>query len=58
MAPPDRQLRPQFSQPVRQILSMLMVLGLSGSGVFVALPQVLSSISGLAGYWDTGLSAG
>ncbi len=41
MAPPDRQLRPQFSQPVRQILSMLMVLGLSGSGVFVALPQVL-----------------
>ncbi|MEP2027525.1 MAG: biopolymer transporter ExbB [Paracoccaceae bacterium] len=41
MAPPDRQLRPQFSQPVRQILSMLVVLGLSGFGVFVALPQVL-----------------
>lgn len=41
MAPPDRQLRPQFSQPVRQILLMLFVLGLSGAGVFVALPQVL-----------------
>lgn len=41
MAPPDRQIRPQFSQPVRQILSMLIVLGLSGFGVFVALPQVL-----------------
>lgn len=41
MAPPDRQLRPQFSQPVRQSLSMLVVLGLSGFGVFLALPQVL-----------------
>jgi hypothetical protein len=41
MAPPDRGLKPQFSQPVRQILSMLMVLGLSGFGAFVALPRVL-----------------
>lgn len=41
MAPPDRQIRPQFSQPVRQSLSMLVVLGLSSLGVFVALPQVL-----------------
>lgn len=41
MAPPDRQLRPQFSQPVRQSLSMLIVLGLSGFGVAVALPEVL-----------------
>lgn len=41
MAPPDRAMKPQFSQPVRQILSMLMVLGLSGFGIFIALPRVL-----------------
>jgi hypothetical protein len=41
MAPPTREIRPQFSQPVRQILSMLIVLGLSGFGAFVALPRVL-----------------
>ncbi len=41
MAPTGRDIRPQFSQPVRQILLMLIVLGLSGFGAFVALPRVL-----------------
>ena len=41
MAQPDRQPTPQFSQPVGQIMLMLSVLGLSGLGVFVALPRVL-----------------
>ena len=42
MAQPDREAKPQFSQPVRQITLMLLVLGLSGFGIFVALPRVLS----------------
>jgi hypothetical protein len=41
MAQPDRKIRPQFSQPVRQIILMLIVLGLASFGVFVALPKVL-----------------
>ncbi|QBF30879.1 biopolymer transporter ExbB [Thalassococcus sp. S3] len=41
MAHPDHEARPQFSQPIRQILLMLLVLGLSGLGAFVALPRVL-----------------
>lgn len=41
MAQARREPRPQFSQPVRQILSMLIVLGLAGSGAFLALPNVL-----------------
>ena len=41
MAQPDREMRPQFSQPVRQITLMLLVLGMSGFGVFMALPRVL-----------------
>lgn len=41
MAEPDRKPRPQFSQPVRQIVMMLTALGLAGFGVFVALPRVL-----------------
>ena len=41
MAQPDREPRPQFSQPVRQIIMMLIALGLSGFGAFVALPRVL-----------------
>lgn len=35
------QSRPHFSRPLRQVLSMLIVLGLVGLGVFVALPRVL-----------------
>jgi hypothetical protein len=41
MAQPDREAKPQFSQPVRQITLMLLVLGLTGFGAFVALPRVL-----------------
>lgn len=41
MAQPDRENRPQFSQPFRQISLMLIVLGLSGVGGFLALPSVL-----------------
>ncbi len=41
MDQPDREVEPQFSQPFRQIALMLMVLGLTGFGAFVALPRVL-----------------
>ncbi|MEM9967422.1 MAG: biopolymer transporter ExbB [Pseudomonadota bacterium] len=41
MAQPHREQRPQFSQPVRQISLMLIVLGLTGFGAFLALPSVL-----------------
>lgn len=35
------QPRPHFSHPIRQILSMLVVLGLVGVGTFLLLPRVL-----------------
>ncbi len=41
MAQPDQKQRPQFSQPVRQITSMLVVLALTAVGGFLALPSVL-----------------
>jgi hypothetical protein len=41
MAQADNEARPQFTQPVRQILLMLIVIGLTAFGAFVALPQVL-----------------
>lgn len=41
MALPDQEKSPVFSQPVRQISLMLIVLGLSGFGGFLALPRVL-----------------
>ncbi len=41
MANPESHARPQFSQPIRQILSMMIVLALSGAGAFLALPRVL-----------------
>lgn len=41
MAQPDTEPRPQFSQPVRQVLMMVIGLGLAGAGVVVALPRVL-----------------
>lgn len=41
MTLPDHETRPVFSQPVRQITLMLIVLGLSGFGGFLALPRVL-----------------
>ena len=41
MAQSDSKQRPHFSQPFQQILTMILVLGLSGSGAFLALPRVL-----------------
>ena len=41
MDQPDREVEPQFSHPVRQIVLMLIVLGLTGAGAFLALPRVL-----------------
>ncbi|GAB4295195.1 MAG: hypothetical protein Kow0058_12860 [Roseovarius sp.] len=41
MAKPEREAAPHFTRPVRQILLMLIVLGLTGFGAFVALPRVL-----------------
>ncbi len=41
MDQPDREVEPHFSHPVRQITLMLIVLGLTGFGAFVALPRVL-----------------
>ena len=38
---PDREAEPQFSQPLRQIISMLLVLGLAVFVVVLALPRVL-----------------
>ena len=40
MSQPDREQRPQFSQPVRQITLMLVVLILTGFGATLALPSV------------------
>jgi hypothetical protein len=41
MEQPDHEAEPQFSQPVRQIMLMLMVLGLTSFVVFLALPRIL-----------------
>jgi hypothetical protein len=41
MDQPDREVEPQFSYPYRQIVLMLVVLGLTGLGAFVAAPRVL-----------------
>lgn len=41
MAQPEQEARPQFSQPVRQITTMLLVLGMCGAGAFFAAPRVL-----------------
>ncbi len=38
---PDREVEPQFSHPIRQIVLMLIVLGLTGAGAFLLLPSVL-----------------
>ena len=40
MDQPEREAEPQFTQPYRQILTMLLVLGLVGAGAYVAYPQV------------------
>lgn len=41
MDQPDREVEPHFSQPVRQIMLMLMVLVLTAGVVTLALPRVL-----------------
>src|SRR6056297_3169449 len=41
MAQPDREVEPKFSHPFRQIMLMLIVLGLTCFGAFLALPRVL-----------------
>ncbi|MFP5507661.1 MAG: biopolymer transporter ExbB [Paracoccaceae bacterium] len=41
MDTPDREAEPQFSQPLRQIISMLVVLGLAAFVVVLALPRIL-----------------
>lgn len=41
MDQPDREAEPHFSHPIRQIVLMLIVLALSGVGMFFALPRVL-----------------
>ncbi|MEL7258124.1 MAG: biopolymer transporter ExbB [Pseudomonadota bacterium] len=38
---PDREVEPQFSHPIRQIVLMLIVLGLTCAGAFLLLPSVL-----------------
>lgn len=40
MATGDRKAEPQFTQPWRQIISMLVALGLVSAGVFLAFPRV------------------
>ncbi|SMC62019.1 biopolymer transporter ExbB [Primorskyibacter flagellatus] len=41
MEQPDLEAQAHFSQPVRQVILMLVVLGLTGAGAFLALPRVL-----------------
>ena len=41
MAHTDRDARPQFSQPIRQIFSMVVAFGLACVGAFLSLPRVL-----------------
>ena len=41
MAQTTPEAQPYFSQPIRQIVLMVIVLGLSGAGVVLALPRVL-----------------
>jgi hypothetical protein len=40
MDPSDREAEPYFSQPIRQIVLMVIVLGLVGAGAYVAFPAV------------------
>lgn len=40
MVKPDREVELLFTQPYRQVLTMLIVLGLVGAGAYVAYPQV------------------
>ncbi len=55
MARPDREAAPQFSQPVRQIVTMVLVLALVGAGAYIAFPQVAPVF--LANLWLNGFIA-
>lgn len=46
------EAEPQFSQPIRQITTMLIVLGLTGAGAYLAFPSVASVF--LANPWLNG----
>ena len=41
MAQPDQKTRPQFTQPIRQVVLMTISFGLAVGGAFLALPSVL-----------------
>lgn len=51
----DREAAPQFTQPVRQIVSMVIVLALVGAGAYVAYPQVAAVF--LSNPWLNGFIA-
>lgn len=51
----DREAEPQFTQPYRQILTMVIVLGLVGFGAYIAYPQVAPVF--LANPWLNGFIA-
>jgi hypothetical protein len=55
MAKPDREAEPQFSQPVRQIVLMVLVLALVGVGAYIAFPSVAPVF--LANLWLNGFIA-
>ena len=55
MAISDREVEPQFSQPVRQIVMMVIVLALVGAGAYIAFPQVAPVF--LANLWLNGFIA-
>ncbi|PHQ98778.1 MAG: biopolymer transporter ExbB [Marinosulfonomonas sp.] len=40
MDQPDHEAEPYFAQPVRQIITMLIILGLVGFGTYIAFPRV------------------
>jgi hypothetical protein len=55
MATTEREAEPQFSQPVRQIVLMLVVLALVGAGAYIAVPKVAPVF--LANLWLNGFIA-
>lgn len=55
MDQPDREAEQNFTQPYRQILTMIVVLGLVGFGAYIAYPQVAPVF--LANPWLNGFIA-
>lgn len=56
MDQPDREAEPYFSQPIRQIILMILVLGLVGFGAYIAFPSVAPVF--LANLWLNGFILG